>query len=230
LIRIVVLLVAATILGLGSAWPESADAGGPDDPLPGATGTVEGVLRGASAPPRRVAPRYPGAGGGPARTVQRIPPVVYVRGPIGGGAGGGGGSAPPVIAQEDTAFAPALRIVTPGTTVEFPNRDPFFHNVFSYSPSARFDLGRYPRGESKSVTFDEPGVVKIYCEVHDFMRSAVVVVENPFHARPDGDGRFRISGVPAGRHTLVAWHADRGTVEREVTVPDGGTVRVELEL
>ncbi len=198
----------------------------PAAPAPGA---IEGVVRGANAPLPRVAARYPGAGGGPARTVQRIDPVVFLRGDVGETALEEPGDTP-LMAQDDTAFVPSLRVVPVGSTIEFPNRDSFFHNVFSYSPAARFDLGRYPRGESKSVTFDEPGVVKIYCEVHDFMRAAVVVVENPFHAVPDEEGRFRIEGVPPGTHTLVAWDADRGMVEREVTVPDGGTVRVELEL
>lgn len=191
-------------------------------------GVIEGVLRVPPAPTRRVAQRYPGMGAGPARTVQEIEPLVYLRGSV------AGAPAPPArdgaMAQKDTAFTPSLLVVPRGATVEFPNRDSFFHNVFSYSAVARFDLGRYPKGESKSVTFDEPGVAKIYCEVHDFMRAAVIVVENPFHAVPDDEGRFRIRGVPPGTYTLVAWHPDQGTAEREVTVPDGGTARVELDL
>jgi hypothetical protein len=134
------------------------------------------------------------------------------------------------MAQEDTAFHPPVVVVRTGTTVTFPNRDSFFHNVFSYSGPQRFDLGRYPQGESKSVTFDAPGVVKIYCEVHDFMRAAVIVTESGLHAIPGEDGRFSLAGVPAGTYKLVAWHPDLGQKEMEVRVQDGATVRVELTL
>ena len=135
----------------------------------------------------------------------------------------------PVMAQQDTAFVPGVLVVRSGTTVEFPNRDDFFHNVFSYSDAQRFDLGRYPEGESKSVTFRTPGVAKVYCEVHEFMRSAVIVVENDHHEIVR-DGTFILDDVPPGDHTLVVWHADRGEVVRTVTVPDGGSVEVEVTL
>ena len=103
----------------------------------------------------------------------------------------------PRLAQQDTTFVPAALVITVGTTVDFPNRDPFFHNVFSYSKTKRFDLGRYPRGESKEVRFDSPGIVKVYCEVHKSMRSLVAVVESPFHAVADSLGRFVIRDVPS---------------------------------
>lgn len=191
-----------------------------------AAGVIEGVVRIRSAPPRRTASRYPGAGGTAAQSVQEIPPVVYLK----GASGGAGGAATAEMAQQDTAFAPALLVVPTGATVRFPNRDGFFHNVFSYSSAARFDLGRYPRGESKDVQFEEPGLVKVYCEVHESMRAAVLVVDHPFWARPDEDGRFRIEGVPAGSYILVAWHADRGEREVQVEVPASGVVRVDVEL
>lgn len=189
------------------------------------TGTIEGVLRIRPRPPRRTVNRY---GAAPVvAQVQEIPPVVLLRGRI------GPLPAPAtdaVMAQHDTAFVPALLVIPVGTTVRFPNQDPFFHNVFSYSVGGRFDLGRYPMGEAKDVTFDRPGIVKVYCEVHESMRSAIVVTENRWWARPDEDGRFRLEGVPAGTYTLVAWQADRGEVEQEVVVPAGGVVRVEVGL
>jgi hypothetical protein len=134
------------------------------------------------------------------------------------------------MAQRDTAFVPAVVVVRAGGSVAFPNGDPFFHNVFSYSSAQRFDLGRYPQGESKSVSFPEPGIVEVFCEVHEFMRAAVLVTENPFHALVTADGTFRITGVPAGEHTIVFWHPDREPVERRVAITDGGTTRVEVEL
>ena len=133
------------------------------------------------------------------------------------------------MAQQDTAFVPPVLLISPGTTVRFPNMDPFFHNVFSYSSPKRFDLGRYPQGESKEVRFDTPGIVKVYCEVHESMRSAILVLENPFHTLVDEEGSFRLDGVPAGEYTLVVWHADHGIEETAVTVPENGTVSVTVD-
>lgn len=215
------LLIVLTAGAADRAAPAPAAA-----PFPAAVraATIEGVVRIKPVPQRRTASRY--AGGG-ARPVQEIPPVVYLKGPLDGASAA---MAPPEMAQEDTAFLPSLLVVPEGTTVRFPNHDPFFHNVFSYSSAGRFDLGRYPRGESKDVTFDDAGLLKVYCEVHESMRAAILVVENRFWARPDEEGRFRIEGVPAGEHTLVVWHADRGEREVQVRVPASGVVRVDVEL
>ena len=134
------------------------------------------------------------------------------------------------MAQADTAFSPAALAIPVGTTVSFPNKDTFFHNVFSYSGSARFDLGRYPRGQAKEVTFDKPGIVKVYCEVHEFMRAIIVVTESPFHAVVDQTGAFRIDGIPPGRYRFVVWHPDLDPVEREVEVVAGRAARLDAEL
>jgi len=165
------------------------------------TGVIEGSVRLHLPAPRRSASRYPG-GAARTRAVQPVPAVVYLKGTVEG--------SPPrtdhvivTLAQRDTAFFPAALVVQVGTTVRFPNEDTFFHNVFSYSSAARFDLGRYPRGEAKEVRFDEPGIVKVYCEVHEFMRAVVVATENPFHAVVDENGRFRLEGVPTGTGTAV---------------------------
>lgn len=136
----------------------------------------------------------------------------------------------PAMTQTDTTFAPAFVTVPVGGRVEFPNGDPFYHNVFSYSTGARFDLGAYPRGESKEVAFDVPGLVSVYCEVHERMRGAILVIENPFWAPVGADGRFEFTGVPAGEWTLVGWDPDRGLSETTIRVSDGGTVDVTLEV
>jgi hypothetical protein len=121
-------------------------------------------------------------------------------------------------------------VVPVGSTVEFPNLDDFFHNVFSYSSPKRFDLGRYPRGESKAVRFDEPGIVRIYCEVHESMRSAVIVTLNPYHAVVAEDGSFAIDNVPAGRHVLEIWHSDHDVRTVTVDVEAGRTTTLNIEL
>lgn len=190
------------------------------------TGWIEGSVEVDRRVARRTANRYPG--GAPAsREVQPVPRVAFLEGSVGSNAGRAN---TPEMAQRDTAFGPPLLVVPVGASVEFPNRDPFFHNVFSYSGPKRFDLGRYPRGESKAVVFDEPGIVKIYCEVHEFMRAAVIVTENPFHAVVAQDGSFRIEGVPPGRHTLVVWDADGGEKRTEVAVVAGKGAHVQIRL
>lgn len=207
--------------------PDQRSSGEPDPSAP--VGTITGrVTLEPPPPPRRSANRYPGAPTA-ATAIQELPAVVYLKGLV-PGSPPAGYAANPTMTQRDTAFAPSVLALRVGGAVSFPNGDPFFHNVFSYSSPKRFDLGRYPEGESKAVTFDEPGVVEVFCEVHDFMRGAIVVTENPYHAVVGADGSYSIAGVPAGTYTLVAWHADHEPVERSVTVTDGGTARVEVEL
>jgi len=210
------LLITLTLLGGGlPAAPES----------PPTAGTIVGTVRVEEAPARRRAQRYTRGRVEAPRAVQQLPMVAYLRGSIPGGRE----PMEAVMAQQDTAFVPGVLVVGPGTTVDFPNRDEFFHNVFSYSDAQRFDLGRYPRGQSKSVTFSTPGVAKVYCEVHEFMRSAVLVLENRHYARVQDD-RFVLENVPAGEHSLVVWHADKGEVVTTVTVPASGSVEVEVTI
>lgn len=193
-------------------------------------GSIEGEVALKIRQPRRRASRYPGKRTA-AQVIQRIAPVVFIRGPVAGAPDMPGSR--PTMAQSDTAFVPSLLVVPVGSEVSFPNQDPFFHNVFSYSSSKRFDLGRYPRGESKRVLFEQPGIVDVFCEVHEFMRSTVVVVENPYYAvvAMEGvQGRFSIPNVPPGEYTLVIWHADLGSEEKLITVTSGGTARVSVEL
>lgn len=207
-------LVLACLLGGSSAAAQGV-------------GVIEGTVSERLPKPRRTASRYPGAPT-EAREVQAIPAVAYIKGPV-TGAPARAPATMPTMAQHDTAFVPAVLTIPVGTTVSFPNGDPFFHNVFSYSTAARFDLGRYPKGEAKQVTFDKPGIVKVYCEVHDFMRAVIVVTDNPFASTVE-DGHFRFEGVPAGTYTVVVWHADLGSVESTVTVTAGRTARVQVEL
>lgn len=193
-----------------------------------ALGTIAGRVILEPLPPRRSANRYPGGQAEP-HQIQQLPAVAYLVGDV-ASAPAEGANARPTMAQQDTTFVPSVVIVRAGGTVAFPNQDGFFHNVFSYSSAQRFDLGRYPLGESKSVTFNEPGIVEVFCEVHEFMRGAIIVSENPFVALVGADGSFRFSGVPEGEHTIAFWHPDHRSLEQRIEVTAGGTTRVEVEL
>ncbi|MGE0814668.1 MAG: plastocyanin/azurin family copper-binding protein [Vicinamibacterales bacterium] len=112
---------------------------------------------------------------------------------------------PVVLDQRNMQFSPRLLVVPVGTTVEMPNSDRVFHNIFSFRDGKVFDLGLYPVGQSRSVTFDRPGVSRLFCNIHPAMAAYVVVVDSPFHAITDTRGRFAIDAVPDGPRTYHAW-------------------------
>ncbi len=107
--------------------------------------------------------------------------------------------------QRSETFVPHLLAVMAGTTVDFPNNDRTYHNVFSLSKARRFDLGRYAAGRSKSIRFDRPGIVRVFCEIHSHMNAFILVFTHRFFSVSDADGRYQIDGVPPGTYTLIAW-------------------------
>ena len=126
------------------------------------------------------------------------------------------------IAITDKTYAPHVVVVPLGSTVRFPNDDPFNHNVFSVSEPNSFDLGLYGRGEAKSYTFAHPGLVRVYCNVHPRMVAYVLVMENRYYAQPASDGSFAIDNVPAGRYRLHVWHERiPSEVIKDVSAADG---------
>ncbi len=127
-------------------------------------------------------------------------------------------------------FEPRTLVVPVGATVRFPNQDNILHNVFSVSGENRFDLGLYRRGEGKEVDFGHPGVVRVFCNVHHSMVAYVAVVETPFTTTAGADGRFRLSGLPAGAGTLTMWHERSDPWKGDVVVPSGEAVEVRLEV
>jgi plastocyanin len=139
------------------------------------------------------------------------------------------GGTRPRLAQKDQCFSPRVLPVAVGTSVEFPNLDPIFHNVFSASPVKRFDLGKYPRGQSKRVSFDKPGLVNVYCDIHSGMEAFVLVLPTHVFAQPERGGRYALPPVPGGTYTLHVWHPDRGEFRREVQVPESGDLALDLE-
>jgi plastocyanin len=136
----------------------------------------------------------------------------------------------PEIVQRDKAFIPDLLVVLAGTTVEFPNWDPYSHNVFSRSRAAQFDLDRYGQGQSKSYTFNNTGVVQIFCNIHPQMRAVLVVLPNRFFVRADARGSFAIPNVPPGQYVLVAWNERTGERRQTIDVAAGDVRGVTIAL
>jgi plastocyanin len=131
------------------------------------------------------------------------------------------------IEQRDRRFVPDLVVVPAGSTVSFPNFDPIFHNIFSLSKAKSFDLGNYPKGQTRLVTFATPGIVAVYCHLHPNMAATVVVAPSRWATRADDNGAFALKDVPAGTYVVVAWHKAAGTFRKTVTI--GGTNDAEAD-
>ena len=139
---------------------------------------------------------------------------------------------PPVtnMLQKDLTFVPALLPVQVGTRVEFPNEDNTYHNVFSYSPTKRFDLGRY-RPEERPIpsqVFDVPGLVTLRCEIHEHMRAVVLVLDTPYFVTTDTAGHFRLAGLPVGKFKLNAWINSRMTLSTPVDLKPDAVLKLDL--
>jgi plastocyanin len=134
------------------------------------------------------------------------------------------------IRQRNETFTPRVVAVPVGSAVDFPNDDPYYHNVFSLSRPKAFNLGRYPKGQTRVVRFDKPGIVKVFCDIHSHMSAAVVVLNHPWYAIPDDTGRFEIENVPAGDRELVAWHERLGNTTLPLRVEPGRGASVEFTL
>jgi len=193
-------------------------------------GRIEGVIRLGIAQ-RAALP----SGAYAARTVTRPVPrpgttsdvVVFIRDlPAGGPL--------PVthtsIVQQDESFEPRVVAITRGSSIDFPNADPFFHNVFSLSSGAAFDLGRYKRGDSRTRVFTHAGLVKVYCHVHSQMSASILVLDNGYFTRPRADGAFTLGDVPAGTFRISAWQERLGETVTSVVVQPGQTSHVEFNL
>lgn len=134
------------------------------------------------------------------------------------------------LATEGKQFVPHLVVVPRGSTVAFPNHDPFNHNVFSLAAERVFDLGLYGRGESKSVEFTTPGVIRVYCNVHAQMRGLVVIPGSGLFTQPETDGTFRLERVPPGDYVLHVWHERTAEVTQALRVGAGAPAPVSIAL
>lgn len=133
-----------------------------------------------------------------------------------------------VMDQRAETFLPYALPVTVGTTVEFPNNDPIYHNVFSFSKVKRFDLGRYPEGRTKTLRFDRPGIVRVFCEIHSHMSAFILVFSHRYYASTDANGQYRIDGVPPGEYDVVVWTDGQVRGSRSVTIGSGATVTLDF--
>ncbi len=134
------------------------------------------------------------------------------------------------MVQKDLAFVPYLLPVRVGTRVEFPNLDNTYHNIFSYSPAKRFDLGRYRSDERPipSVVFDAVGLVTLRCDIHEHMRALILVLDTPHFVLSDAEGRYRLDGLPAGHYVLKAWLDSKTTLERPVDLAAASALREDF--
>ena len=137
---------------------------------------------------------------------------------------------PVAIDQRNLTFIPHVLPVLVGTTVAFPNSDEVRHNVFSASPVKRFNLGMYPQGMAKRITFDQPGVADLLCYVHSEMSAYIVIVETPYFAVTDEDGRYMIENVPPGKYVLKVWHDRLKSQSKEIQVPVDSRVHTDFDL
>jgi len=135
-----------------------------------------------------------------------------------------------VMDQRNETFVPHVLAISIGTTVDFPNSDKFYHNVFSLSKSKPFDLGRYAAGNSRPVRFDRPGIVRVFCDIHSHMSAFILVFSHPFFALTDAEGRYRIENVPPGTYGVIAWNEGTPSEPKAVAVPDRGLVELDFTL
>jgi len=131
-----------------------------------------------------------------------------------------------VIRQRNMEFVPRVLAAPVGSTVDLPNDDRIFHNVFSFTNGKPFDLGLYPTGASKRITLDRAAVNRLYCNIHPHMAAYIVAVDSPYYATSDRSGSFSIASVPAGRYTYHAWRSGAETLSATVAVGDGQPLEV----
>lgn len=176
----------------------------------------------------------------PATVVPRVPDnelrselrnvVVYLQADRGTPLPSPDGATDGVMSQVHERFEPHVLPVLQGARVEFPNYDDIYHNVFSLSRARTFNLGRFPRGESRGVRFDKTGIVKVFCDIHSHMAATVIVFNHPWFTVPAADGTFELDNLPSGNQQVTAWHERLGETTLRVRTEAGRTASVEFVL
>jgi plastocyanin len=205
-------------------------------PLPSAPPQANGAIAGRvevrqNAQPTARRPNVSDLGMPPHRdTPDRRRSVVYLEtAPRGAFEGREGARAR--MDQRNETFVPHVLAITVGTTVDFPNSDQTYHNVFSLSRTRPFDLGRYASGRSQSVRFDRPGIVRVFCDIHSHMSAFILVFGHRYYSVTDEEARYTIDDVPPGTYTVVVWNELTPQTSKPVTVPaDGGAVELNFTL
>ena len=219
-----------TAAGLLALCAIVAGARAPEPVVGAVSGTVRLLSTSQRQPPMLSPysrPRYRP----PARA--EVPPgspetvVVYLRP---SGPAPDGPRNPVRISQRNRTIIPHVTVVQAGTRIDFPNDDDVFHNIFSLSGPKRFNLGRYPPGETRSELFERPGVVRLFCDIHSEMGGVIMVVDTPYFTQPDATGRFSIPNVAEGEYMAVVWHEAAGSDSTRVVVTPGGDARVDFAL
>jgi len=136
----------------------------------------------------------------------------------------------PQLKQEHARFAPDFQVIVRGQTVEMPNFDAIYHNVFSYSRPNDFDLGTYPAGASRSVTFEHAGIVKAYCSIHERMNATIFVAPNPWVSVASGTGRYAITGAPPGRYVLRTWSERLPATATPIAIAPDQRIELDVDL
>lgn len=204
--------LAATITGKVSV-PAASESGG------GAGGSYSrGVYRPSADAGEKKPAEKPG---------EQMSDIVVWAEPAGGDAPFRKPETTPKMIQQNKTFVPHVLPIQTGTTVDFPNLDPLYHNVFSYSRAKRFDLGRYEEGKSKTITFDQPGIVDVFCEIHENMHAYILVLGSPWFARAASDGTFELD-VPAGRYRVFAWIPNRKSGPVEISLDQSSSEQVDF--
>lgn len=134
----------------------------------------------------------------------------------------------PSFSQRGMVFFPSLLVIVAGQTVQMPNDDSVVHNVYSFSPAKKFNLGMYPKGEHKEVTFEHSGVVELFCSIHKQMKGKILIVPNPYYDRIGSSETYRINSLPPGTYTLKVWSDSGVQKSKSVVVPAKGDVTINF--
>ena len=186
---------------------------------------VEGTVQLPAQPANTVLNQRYQAAGGTVAAPEPPTAVVYLEGTFPAAAT----NTTVQMGQKNLQFASGLLPIQKGTMVAFPNQDEVYHNVFSYSKTKRFDLGRYRKEDKPATqTFDKPGAVKLFCEIHEHMRATILVLDTPHFVKTDATGKYRLANLPPGQYTIKAWLNEKLVLEKPVELKAGETTRVDF--